>query len=253
MGCVNQLTPRRNLSRELTDGFTSETHGLSRLPRDKTSISGQCPRAHSWGNSICSAKAGISAWGTKDKTFFPVWLRWTSPPVLPLSKVSLLKIFGTYIKTAWSRIGPESLSPTHQFKVGMQIQTWIKHVSQALKRSFIKGYSSSDWREIQKERDGQDRGEMESHHCLKLASIKQKAGLWWSALSPFGKKGSVAWLLLGQFLLGTEEAHTDQTHCPDTALGHELKPRRKWRWTKSADYQIINGKVRYAGGCICAH
>lgn len=154
-----------------------------------------------------------------------------------------------WIKTAWSINGPESLSPTHQFKVGIHIQTWTKHLSQALKGSFIKGYSSLDWREIEPEREGQDKGERESHHCLKLASIKQKAWPWCSALSPFGRKER-------EFSLtttGPGEVDTDQTHSPDTALAHELKPRGKWRWPKSADYQIINGKLRYAGGCICAH
>lgn len=48
-----------------------------------------------------------------------------------------------------------------------------QNISQALKRSSIN--SSFDRREIEKESDGQDKGEMEGYQCLELASVKQKA------------------------------------------------------------------------------
>lgn len=75
----------------------------------------------------------------------------------------------------------------------MHSQTWAKHIPQTLRVSFILPVIPSvsltvDWWFLyydkfyegilkfgvmgKKERDGQDKGEMETHHCLQLASVK---------------------------------------------------------------------------------
>lgn len=134
------------------------TRGLGGLPRHKTSILGQCQTVGAAAFALPKQGFHLEAQRTKpfsqcgwgepahQYSFYPRYHFWKSLAC---------------IKPAWSTNGPESLSPTHQFKVGIHIQTWAKHVSQALKGSFIKGYSSSDWREIEKERDGQDKGGMD--------------------------------------------------------------------------------------------